>query len=239
MKLSSSLLLAVSVNVAAAAVHTGPHPGAHHRSVGMSLVEEVHQKSSKGKKHHNGNGGKHDSGVDGHHPGYSKSSKGKAHKSSKSNKSSKAKPIKDHSLSMHTSSKATKETSSSPIPTTVAPINPFEGFDIMEIPVITPGTTQSTPIPETPIPETLPTTPEGADTSVLKVIEKDGGTNVILTGGNGSHQSKISDENSVNLQGQEQASMLSETKNSGSIAWKSSVIVGGVCLFAAASYIIV
>lgn len=255
--------MAVSVNLAAAAGHKGPHPGAHH---GMSVaVEEVQQQRSKaGKKHHKGNGGKHDSGVDGHHPGYdmsvpssvAKSSKGKAQKASKAlshsmlksstststskSKSAKAhsksKSAKAHSLSMRTSSsKAAKSMSFSPTSTTttVAPIDPTT-------PAEEPADT--TPIPDSiPIPETLPApaAPEGADTAVLKVIERDGPADVVLTGGKGSQQSKIKDEKSVNLQGQEQASMMSETKNAASVAIRAGVVAGVACLFASASYWIV
>jgi hypothetical protein len=271
MKLSSSLIAAVSVNIAAAAVHTGPHLGAHHpRSVdsweggGMSLtytsVYSAH--NGNGGKHHNGNGGKHDSGVDGHHPGYNmwsvvKSSKAKSHKAStkaskslimypeyslshpidslshpiEKAKSSKSKAVKDHSIPVHVMGKATWEstgkTQKTPPPdeawsmSTVAPVAPIED-----------------PV-DNPIPEVLPAdnTAEGVDTSVMKVVGKDDAVNVILTGSKGSHQSKLEDEKSVNLKGQEQASILSDTRNSGSITVISGAIAGGVCLLASASYV--
>ena len=243
MKLSSSLLLAVSVNLAAASVHTGPHPRTHHS-------DNVYSWESAERKQHKGNGGKHDSGIDGHHPGYNmsvaKSSKatGKAQKASKalsypvekvkSSKSPKA-GGKGHSLPVHTSpkptssSKAAKEMSISHTPDTVAP----------ESPATPPGEsmTTSTVTPDTPVSEVLPadntTTPEGADTSVMKVVE-----NNVLTSSSGSQQSKISDESSMNLEGQEHASMLVDTRNSGSIAVTSGIIAGAVCLFASASYLI-
>lgn len=234
MKLSSSLLLAVSVNLAAAAVHTGSHPRTHHSGNADSW-------ESAGRKQHSGNGGKHDSGVDGHHPGYNMSvaksykAGGKAQKASKSlsypveevksSKSSKNHD-KNNSLPVHTSTKATKEMSLSHTPdaTAVDPTTPAEE-----------SMTTSTVDDDLP---TSTTTPEGADTSVLKVIENNGATNVILTGSNGSQQSKIRDENSVNLEGQKQASMLQETRNSGSIAMTSGILVGAVCLIASASYLI-
>ena len=242
MKLSSSLLLAVSVNLAAASSHTGPRPRTHHS-------DNVYSWESAERKQHKGNGGKHDSGIDGHHPGYNmsvaKSSKatGKAQKSSKalsfsvekvkSTKSSKA-GGKGHSLPVHTSpnptssSKAAKEMSISHTPDTVAPESPATpSVESMTTSTVTPGT---------PVSEVLPaetTTPEGADTSVMKVVE-----NNVLTSSSGSQQSKISDESSMNLEGQEQASMLVDTRNSGSIAVTSGIIAGAVCLFASASYLI-
>ena len=254
MKLSSSLIAAVSVNLAAAnvLVHTGPHPGAHHPRTagnvepseegGMSLATaaensaeaERNRSSSKAQKH-NGNGGKHDSGVSGHHPDYNmsvaESSKGKSHKASKSTvKKAKSSKSKAHSLSVHTSSKAQK---TPPAPTTVAPHDDSYDSALIEDSM------------DTPSAEVLPVTnntAEGADISVLKVLGKEEAVNVILAGGKGTHQSKLRDEDSVNLKGQVQASMLSDTsgtKNSGSIAVTSGVIAGGACLLASAFYFLV
>lgn len=242
MKLSSSILLAVSVNFAAASVHTGPHPRTHHS-------DNVYSWESAERKQHKGNGGKHDSGIDGHHPGYNmsvaKSSKatGKAQKASKalsypvekvkSSKSPKA-GGKGHSLPVHTSpkptssSKAAKEMSISHTPDAVAPESPATPPEE--------SMTTSTVTPGTPMPDVLPentTVPEGADTSVMKVVE-----NNVLTSSSGSQQSKISDESSVNLEGQEHASLLVDTRNSGSLAVTSGIIAGAVCLFASASYLI-
>jgi hypothetical protein len=253
MKLSPSLIAAVSVNFAVAAVHTGPHFGVHQtrsvdswEEVGMSLAAasvyyaaEVQQNSSKAKKHHDGNGGKHDSGVGGHHPDYNmsvvKSTETKSHKTKVSTKTSKAfshpietkssklmsvnvhsipvhvssKASKDHSIPMHVSSEATKDESTETT-ITVAPIE-----DLHEV-------------------LSANNTAEGADTSVLKAVGQDNVVNVILTGGKGSsHQSKLGDESSVNMKGQEQASMLSDTKNSASITVTTSAIV---CLMALAFY---
>ena len=42
MKLSSSLLVAVSVNIATAAVHKGPHPDAHTRNIDSWEQQGMH-----------------------------------------------------------------------------------------------------------------------------------------------------------------------------------------------------
>ena len=244
MKLSSTLIAAVSVNLAAAAVHKGPRPRAHHHVVeGMSIVDEVHHKGSKGKKHHKGNGGKHDSGVDGHHPGYvmsvAKASKAKAHKSTKTlshpvkkESSSRSEDVEDHSLPLHSGSKAAKRTvSSEPIITSTVATS---------TPVAVAPEEETLPM-DVPIPEDLFTTPEGTDTSILKVIGKEETVNVVKTTGTTSNQSKVvRDETSANLQGKEQASLLSEnTKSSSSLVHSPGLVASGACLLAAAFYLVV
>jgi hypothetical protein len=263
MKLSTSLVAAVSVNFAVADVHTGPHPRyaaattttweeAHMSMPPLSTSSAVHHtteplpQSTKAHKHA-GNGGKHDSGTKGHHPGYkmsmSKSSKGKSHKTAaptphpKSSKAlshpvKKAKSIKSkasHSLP----SKAAKMISSSKANKTTASGSQW----------VAPSKEDSM-VPATKAEEILndnTTTPEaqGTDTSVLKVLGNEKAVDVILTGGKNSHQAKIRDEDSVNLKEQEHhASLLSDTYNSSSMAVTSGVIAGGVCLLASAFYML-
>lgn len=261
MKLSTSLVAAVSVNFAVADVHTGPHPRyaattttweEAHMSMPLSTSSAVHHaaeplpQSTKAHKHAGG-GGKHDSGPKGHHPGYkmsmSKSSKGKSHKTAaptphpKSSKAlshpvKKAKSIKSKA-SHSLPSKAAKMISSSKANKTTASGSQW----------VAPST-EGSMAPATKAEDILndnTTTPEaqGTDTSVLKVLGNEKAVDVILTGGKNSHQAKIRDEDSVNLKGQEHhASLLSDTYNSSSMAVTSGAIAGGVCLLASAFYML-
>lgn len=257
MKLSTSLVAAVSVNFAVADVHTGPHPRyaattttweeVHMSMPPLSTSSAVHHAteplphSTKAHKHA-GDGGKHDSGPKGHHPGYkmsmSKSSKGKSHKTAAPTphpKSSKAlshpvEKAKSSKASHSLPSKAAKMISSSKANKTTASGSQW----------VAPSTEDSMATAEEILHDNT-TTPEaqGTDTSVLKVLGNEKAVDVILTGGKNTHQAKIRGEDSVNLKGQEHhASLLSDTYNSSSMAVTSGAIAGGVCLLASAFYML-